>query len=92
MAVFLQPDQHLQAAGHELILCVLCFACQANKRWKGLEMRLTDAANEAKDNVRYLATLDQPFKVSCVRVVLIAQVHLQHLHMLLAILHIVTVQ
>jgi dynein heavy chain len=36
---------------------------QANKRWKGLEMRLTDAANEAKDNVRYLATLDQPFEV-----------------------------
>jgi hypothetical protein len=36
---------------------------QANKRWKGLELRLTDAANEAKDNVRYLATLDQPFEV-----------------------------
>jgi dynein heavy chain len=36
---------------------------QANKRWKGLELRLSDAANEAKDNVRYLATLDQPFEV-----------------------------
>jgi len=50
---------------------------QANKRWKGLEVRLTDATNEAKDNVRYLATLDQPFEVSMPKGCCNLQQHLQ---------------
>lgn len=52
-----------QACASNHMMRMLCCDAQANKRWKGLEMRLTDAANEAKDNVRYLATLDQPFEV-----------------------------
>lgn len=36
---------------------------QAYKRWKGIELKLTDAANEANDNVRYLTTLERAFEV-----------------------------
>jgi hypothetical protein len=41
-------------------MCIL----QAYKRWKGIELKLTDAANEANDNVRYLTTLERSFEVS----------------------------
>jgi hypothetical protein len=40
----------------------MCFL-QAYKRWKGIELKLTDAANEANDNVRYLTTLERAFEV-----------------------------
>jgi hypothetical protein len=43
------------------MLC-LCFL-QAYKRWKGIELKLTDAANEANDNVRYLTTLERAVEV-----------------------------
>jgi dynein heavy chain len=44
------------------ILLHMCFL-QAYKRWKGIELKLTDAANEANDNVRYLTTLERAFEV-----------------------------
>lgn len=36
---------------------------QANKRWKALELKLTDATNEAKDNVKYLTSLEKALEV-----------------------------
>jgi dynein heavy chain len=32
---------------------------QALRKWKDIDMNITEAANEAKDNVKYLATLDK---------------------------------
>jgi hypothetical protein len=46
---------------------------QAYKRWKGIELKLTDAASEANDNVRYLTTLERSFEVRELVVVLRAE-------------------
>uniref|UniRef100_A0A7S0GLB7 Dynein heavy chain n=1 Tax=Micromonas pusilla TaxID=38833 RepID=A0A7S0GLB7_MICPS len=57
--------------------CVLgvCGAARsaAHKRWKLIDMRVTDAANESKDNVKYLTTLEkalEPMYVGDVRKIL----------------------
>ena len=45
----------------------------AHKRWKLIDMRVTDAANESKDNVKYLTTLEkalEPMYVGDVRKIL----------------------
>ena len=52
--------QQLRGEECRIILGVLTIAkVRTLKRWKELDNRITDAANEAKDNVKYLAALEK---------------------------------
>mmetsp|Transcript_5388 Transcript_5388/g.12712 ORF Transcript_5388/g.12712 Transcript_5388/m.12712 type:complete len:4322 (-) Transcript_5388:507-13472(-) len=60
MSNFNSITEQLKLKEGKLVLGV----CQAAKtrgyaRWKSLDIQVTDAANEAKDNVKYLATLEK---------------------------------
>ena len=52
--------EQLKSKESRLVLGVTMAArSQAHRTWKGVDLRLTDAVNEAKDNVKYLTTLDK---------------------------------
>ena len=51
--------EQLKSDGCRLVLGVTTAArSHAHRAWKGVDLRLTDAVNEAKDNVKYLTTLE----------------------------------
>eukprot|EP00854_Cymbomonas_tetramitiformis_P001067 gene1068-1616_t len=60
MAKFNSITEQLKSKACKLVLGV-CMAArsQAHRNWKAIDMRVTDAANEAKDNVKYLTTLEK---------------------------------
>lgn len=50
----------LKGRDHRVAMSVLGMAkSKVHKRWKGLDAAISDACNEAKDNSRYLSTLDK---------------------------------
>uniref|UniRef100_A0A383W453 AAA+ ATPase domain-containing protein n=1 Tax=Tetradesmus obliquus TaxID=3088 RepID=A0A383W453_TETOB len=64
MARIISLTEQLKRRECKLVLGVCSVAhSPAYKRWKGIELKLTDAANEANDNVRYLTTLERAFEV-----------------------------
>ena len=74
MAKFNSVMEQLKSREARCVLGV-CGAARsaAHKRWKLIDMRVTDAANESKDNVKYLTTLEkalEPMYVGDVRKIL----------------------
>ncbi|XP_076466904.1 dynein axonemal heavy chain 5-like [Babylonia areolata] len=62
MAKFNNLLEQMKSPRVKAVIGVLQVAkSKALKRWKELDGRITDAANEAKDNVKYLYTLDKFF-------------------------------
>ncbi|XP_075239290.1 dynein axonemal heavy chain 5-like [Convolutriloba macropyga] len=62
MATFNSLLDQIKLTRCKSVVAALQYAkSRAVKRWRELDMRITDAANEAKDNVKYLYTLDQFF-------------------------------
>ena len=52
--------EQLKSKESRLVMGVTMAArSQAHRTWKGVDLRLTDAVNEAKDNVKYLTTLEK---------------------------------
>ena len=59
MAKFNSITEQLKGKECRLVLGVsMAGRSQAHKRWKAVDMRVTDASNESKDNVKYLTTLE----------------------------------
>ena len=60
MAKFNSVEEQLKTPESRLVLGVSTAArSAAHKEWKGIDMRVADAANEAKDSVKYLTTLEK---------------------------------
>ena len=60
MAKFNSITEQLKGKECRLVLGVSMAArSQAHKEWKAIDMKVTDAANESKDNVKYLTTLEK---------------------------------
>lgn len=60
MAQFNSITEQLKMREAKLVIGV-CMAARsrAHRNWKAIDMKVTDAANEAKDNVKYLTTLEK---------------------------------
>lgn len=60
MSNFNSITEHLKTKECKVVLGICSHAkTKAYQRWKALDIQITDAANEAKDNVKYLATLEK---------------------------------
>jgi dynein heavy chain, axonemal len=63
MAKFNSITEQLKSKDCKVVLGVTHQArSPVHKRWKGLDVHITDAANESKDNIKYLATLEKSFE------------------------------
>ena len=60
MTQFNSVTEQLKSKECKLVLGV-CLAARSkgHRTWKAIDLRVTDAANEAKDNVKYLSTLEK---------------------------------
>lgn len=60
MSNFNSITEHLKTKECKLVLGICAHAkTKGYLRWRALDIQITDAANEAKDNVKYLATLEK---------------------------------
>ncbi|PNH08753.1 Dynein gamma chain, flagellar outer arm [Tetrabaena socialis] len=60
MSNFNSITEHLKTKECKIVLGICSHAkTKAYMRWRALDIQITDAANEAKDNVKYLSTLEK---------------------------------
>ena len=60
MSKFNSITEQLKTKECKLVLGVCMSArSKAHRQWKNIDVKVTDAANEAKDNVKYLSTLEK---------------------------------